>query len=150
MAALLERACSEDVRSWEVPLLAFACPSTVCFSTRREASGELHFFGSVLPESLGSTMRQLNETMSDVVSLNREISRQKKQLSAKNQEHGRLSRSGGVQQGHARPARGICPRWKRARASCGRRSFEPRTWSRRYGACCGRSSPPAVRCESAV
>ncbi|MEY2935034.1 MAG: hypothetical protein RL033_5783 [Pseudomonadota bacterium] len=86
MAALLERACSEDVRSWEVPLLAFACPSTVCFSTRREASGELHFFGSVLPESLGSTMRQLNEAMSDVVSLNREISRQKKELSGKNQE----------------------------------------------------------------
>ncbi len=86
LEALLARACHEDVSRWEVPLLAFASPSTVCFSTHLEQDGHVHFFGSVLPDSLGSTLRQLNEAMADVVALNREISRQKKELSAKNAE----------------------------------------------------------------
>ena len=84
--ALLDRAQSEDVKNWEVALVASRSPCTVCISSQRDPSGSVHFHGFVLPEGSADTVRQLSEALGDVVSLNREISRQKKELAAKNEE----------------------------------------------------------------
>ena len=84
--ALLDRAQSEDVKNWEVALVASRTPATVSISSQRDPSGCVHFHGFVLPDSSADTVRQLSAALDDVVCLNREISRQKKELAAKNEE----------------------------------------------------------------
>jgi signal transduction histidine kinase len=84
--ALLDRAQTEDVTNWELALVASRTPSTVCISSQRDPSGALHFHGFVLPDGSAGTVQRLNQAMDDVVSLNREISRRKKELATKNEE----------------------------------------------------------------
>ena len=84
--ALLDEARRKDVVSCEVSLLAFSAPATVLISTRRDASGTIMLHGLVLPDGFGQTVMQLNDTLGEVVDLNREISRQKKELLGKNEQ----------------------------------------------------------------
>jgi signal transduction histidine kinase/CheY-like chemotaxis protein len=82
---LLERALEADVSDWEIPLLAFAKPATVTMWARF-VEGHVHLFGMVVPDGMGSTVRQLNDALSEVVELNRELARRKKEVEAKNAE----------------------------------------------------------------
>jgi signal transduction histidine kinase/DNA-binding response OmpR family regulator len=84
--ALLDKARREDVMSWEVPLVAFSAPATVSISTRRDPSGKILLHGLVLPDGFGQTVTQLNDALGEVTDLNREISRQKKELVSKNEQ----------------------------------------------------------------
>jgi signal transduction histidine kinase/CheY-like chemotaxis protein len=80
-------AVSQAETASEVALRAANAAVTVVFSGRPapDASG-VQLLGSVLPDGYSATVRTLGESMAEVVSLNREIGRQKKQLSARNLE----------------------------------------------------------------
>ena len=84
--ALLARAHNERVNAWEISLLSGGRPSTWCFAAQPGGDHELLLFGRMLPERYGETVQQLSESMDEVLTLNREISRQKKQLQNTNHE----------------------------------------------------------------
>ena len=88
--ALLAKAQRDKVTSWEIPLVAQARAATVCFSAKPGSDGRVHLHGLVMPEGYGETVRQLSESMAEMVELNREIARQKKELA---EQHGSLTRA---------------------------------------------------------
>lgn len=77
----IESAASEEVRCWE---LAFQTPqgtSTFELCARPSApEGAISLFGTRLPDAYGQTVSQLSEAMSEVVELNRALSRQKREI----------------------------------------------------------------------
>ncbi len=83
--ALLARAQRELVRDWEVALCADK-PITLTFAGKPGNAGSIELYGCALPDGYGRTVRQLNESLEDVVTLNRELSRKKKELASKNDE----------------------------------------------------------------
>jgi signal transduction histidine kinase/CheY-like chemotaxis protein len=84
--ALLERGRKELVADWEVPLVAHARPATLSFCARPGRDGRVHLHAFVLPDGYGETVKQLSDALHEVVDLNRELSRQKKELKQKNDE----------------------------------------------------------------
>lgn len=84
--ALLASASKELITNWELPLLADSKPATVSFSARPAADGGVHLFGLVMPDGYGHVVRELNQTMQEMLTLNREIARQKKELSQQHEE----------------------------------------------------------------
>jgi signal transduction histidine kinase/CheY-like chemotaxis protein len=84
--ALLARGREARVVNWEVPLVAFSKPATLSFCAQPGAGGKVHLHALVLPDGYGETVQQLNDALYEVVDLNREISRQKKELKQKNDE----------------------------------------------------------------
>lgn len=84
--ALLESATKAPIANWELPLVADSRPATVCFSARPGKDGAVHLFGLVMPDGYGEVVRELSQTMQEIVELNREIARQKKELEQRHDE----------------------------------------------------------------
>jgi len=82
--ALLAQAGSGAVDGWELALIAFGKPATLSICACPGDSDRIHLYALVLPDDYGETVRHLNEAMSEVLSLHREISRQKKELESAN------------------------------------------------------------------
>ena len=82
--SLLERGAREPLVDWEVPLVSRGRPLTVLCQARPSGTGGVDLHGLVLPEGYGETVRQLGEAMEEVLTLNRELSRQKKELAESN------------------------------------------------------------------
>ncbi|MET0387872.1 MAG: response regulator, partial [Polyangiales bacterium] len=83
---LLEKARTESLENWELAVVAQDKPATLCFSTRPGSGAQIHLYAYVLPDAYGETVRSLNEAMSESLVMQREISRQKKELTTKNNE----------------------------------------------------------------
>ena len=88
--ALLAKAQGGKVTGWELPLVAEARAATVCFSATPGTDARVHLHGFVMPDGYGATVRQLSESMDEMVELNREIARQKRELA---QQHESLARA---------------------------------------------------------
>lgn len=83
---LFEKARAEAQHDWEVALHANGKPSTLSISTKPGADGSIHVLALVMPDGYGETVRNLSEAMTEVLGLHREVSRQKKELQAKNEQ----------------------------------------------------------------
>lgn len=83
-AKLLEMARREAVRDWETSLLANGRARTLCFCARPGDDGAVHLHAFVYPDDHGETVQQLTDALDEVVQLNRQIARQKKDLEQAN------------------------------------------------------------------
>lgn len=83
---LLLRGQLGEVHEWEVALLAREKPTTLLFEARPAPNREVELLGCCLPGSYSRSLVQLNQSFEEVVSLNREISRHRKELASKNDE----------------------------------------------------------------
>lgn len=86
LQTLLEQARNQPLDHWELALMAYGKPATLSISTRPDASGSIQMYAAVLPDDYGNTVRNLNDAMTEVLDLHRELSRQKKELEAKNEQ----------------------------------------------------------------
>lgn len=86
LAAVIQRARREDVSGCEVAVLSGKTATTACLCTRRGSEGALHVHGALMAETFSEAISRLNETLADVVELNREIARQKKELASKHEQ----------------------------------------------------------------
>ena len=84
LQSLLAKAGAEVVDNYEVALVAFGKPATLSFCARPGENGAIELYVLVLPDGYGETVRNLSGAISEVLVLNREISRQKKQLASTN------------------------------------------------------------------
>lgn len=84
LKTLLAKGAVEPVQGWEMALLANGKPATLCFCARPAASGVIELYALVMPDDYGDTVRNLSDSMTEVLVLNREISRQKKELTSTN------------------------------------------------------------------
>ncbi len=78
--SVFARACDGAVRGAELPLLWQGKVATFAVSAKPRPDGGLHLLLSLLPESFGSALTQVQESMAEVISLNRQVSRQKAEL----------------------------------------------------------------------
>ena len=90
--ALLARGGTERVSGWELPLVANGKPVTVSFCAKPGNGGLVHLYGLVMPERYGELVSQLSDTMGEIVELNREVTRQKKELERQHDALGRAYR----------------------------------------------------------
>jgi signal transduction histidine kinase/CheY-like chemotaxis protein len=67
------------IADWEVTLVAFGRPATFVFAAEPEGE-KVRMLGLRLPDGYGAAMTQVNDSLAEVLDLNREIARQKRQL----------------------------------------------------------------------
>jgi signal transduction histidine kinase/CheY-like chemotaxis protein len=87
--ALMQHARRGVVRDWELGLTVSSVPATVLCSALPRGDG-VQLLGVALPSQYGGAIEQLNASMDEVVRLNRDLSRQRKDLA---QKHDELSRA---------------------------------------------------------
>jgi len=86
LKTMLSEARNTPLRNWELALLAFGKPATLSFCARAAEPHKLELHALVLPDNYGETVEHLSSTMSQMLGLHREISRQKKELETKTHE----------------------------------------------------------------
>ena len=91
MEALLEGAVRETVSHWELPLLVQGRPTTVSLCARPWRDGGVLVVGHLIPDHYSNALTELSGSMEEVVSLNRQIASQKKELERRHQELVRLN-----------------------------------------------------------
>lgn len=91
-AEFLRRGGEAPVRGWEIPLAVGGRAVTLLFSAVPSDEGLL-LLGSTIPEDYQAMVAQVSDAMNEVVHLNREIARQKKQLEQQREELLRLNRA---------------------------------------------------------
>jgi signal transduction histidine kinase/CheY-like chemotaxis protein len=78
--SLLERAARDKVRDVELPLVADGKLLTYTVCAQPHLDGGVALLLSCVPERFSSALLQVQESMGEIVSLNREVSRQKSEL----------------------------------------------------------------------
>ncbi len=76
----LVRALREPTRHVELPLVVDGRAMTISLSSRPDGNGGLQVLGSVLPQQNSDVVRQMQDALQEIVSLNRQIARQKAAL----------------------------------------------------------------------
>ncbi|UQA55153.1 response regulator [Polyangium aurulentum] len=89
---LLQRGLEDAVRNWELSLVCKGRPTTVSFCARPDGEGRVLLLGHIMPDGIGSVVEQLNGTLNEIVTLNREIMRQSRQLEQQRDELSRTNR----------------------------------------------------------
>jgi signal transduction histidine kinase/response regulator RpfG family c-di-GMP phosphodiesterase len=89
--ALLLRARAEKCEGWEMPMVIGGDPATVTFCAEAHKGGVL-LVGHRVPEQFGHALTQLADSMEEVVSLNRQVVGQKKELERRHQQVLELNR----------------------------------------------------------
>jgi signal transduction histidine kinase/CheY-like chemotaxis protein len=82
---MLERARRDGVQGWEIPLVFEDRPITVTFSGHAYGP-DLMLLGHLVPEHFSSAIGQLADSMAEVVSLNRQVVGQKKEIQRRHHE----------------------------------------------------------------
>lgn len=77
---LFERGKLERVMDSEVPILVSGAVTTCSFCVKPDGAGGVLMLGSLVPEAYGRALVQVQESLSEIVDLNREVSRQKREL----------------------------------------------------------------------
>jgi signal transduction histidine kinase/ActR/RegA family two-component response regulator len=94
LRALIDQGRAGPVRDWEVALVLDGAPTTLSFNAMPGEGGVL-MMGHVAPRHYLRALDQLSESMQEVMSLNREVVAQKKELQRKHDEvvrlHGELT-----------------------------------------------------------
>jgi len=81
-SASLQRAMHERLSGIELSLRTSEGLATCAFHLRPEAGGRVGLLGSLLPEDHGRSLRQMQSAVNEVLSLNRQVVRQAKELEA--------------------------------------------------------------------
>lgn len=76
---LIKRAKTEQVRHWELPLVCNGAPCVYVVDAATH-DGRIHMLAARQPEKYVDAIKQLNDALQEVVGLNREIARQKREL----------------------------------------------------------------------
>jgi signal transduction histidine kinase/response regulator RpfG family c-di-GMP phosphodiesterase len=84
--SILERARGARLRDAELPLLSRGSIATFSVCACPRADGDLDLLLSHLPERFTLALSQVQESMAEIVSLNREVSRQKADIQQQKQE----------------------------------------------------------------
>jgi signal transduction histidine kinase/CheY-like chemotaxis protein len=84
LESLLAKGAVGAVQDWELALIAYGKPATLSFCARPATTGVVDMYALVMPDDYGATVRNLSQSMNEVLELNREISRQKKELASTN------------------------------------------------------------------
>ncbi|HEY4058419.1 MAG TPA: response regulator [Kofleriaceae bacterium] len=77
---LLSRASSAPVADWELPFVVNGAPVTLVLDAAPGAEETVLLVGHLIPQTFVHAMAQVNEMMTEVVDLNRELREEKKQL----------------------------------------------------------------------
>lgn len=77
---LLERGAHAPTDESEVPLLVDGTARTFAFRAKPGPDGTILLLGTSLPEDHARMLQQVNEALGEIVDLNREVSRQKREL----------------------------------------------------------------------
>ncbi|MCY1053999.1 response regulator [Nannocystis sp. SCPEA4] len=80
---LLRRAAEEPVSAWEVPLVLAGKPVTVSFAAQ-PVDGRIALLGSLLPQDYADSIREADRAVHEIVTLNRQLARQKIRLEESN------------------------------------------------------------------
>jgi len=91
LLALFEQGASHEVRDWEVSLIVRGVPATIGFSARPQEAGII-LVGHLAPQAYLRAIDQLSDSMQEVLTLNREVVAQKRELQKRHDEAVRLHR----------------------------------------------------------
>ncbi|HET7400600.1 MAG TPA: HAMP domain-containing sensor histidine kinase, partial [Usitatibacter sp.] len=91
LVALFEQGAAHEVRDWEVSLIVHGVPATIGFSARPHEAG-IVLVGRLAPEAYLRAIDQLSDSMQEVLTLNREVVAQKRELQKRHDEALRLHR----------------------------------------------------------
>jgi signal transduction histidine kinase/CheY-like chemotaxis protein len=80
----LRRAAGAEVRDWEVSLVLDGRPVTLLLQARPHGDG-IALLGSLVPEDFSRAVAGVTEAMTEIVDLNRQITRQKRELAQREQ-----------------------------------------------------------------
>ena len=83
---LLERARSEQVRDSELAVLASAKVATYSFCAKPDGAGGTLLLGTSLPEHYAGALVQVQQSMNEIVDLNRQVLRQTRELERQKRE----------------------------------------------------------------
>jgi len=78
--SFLSRALREGAKNVELPLVVKSAIATFCFNAGPDGRGGVMLLGTSLPEEYGSALIKVQQSLEEIVALNREVTRQKKQL----------------------------------------------------------------------
>ncbi len=78
LLSLLEAASAGPVAGWEMPLIREGRAVTVAFSGEPH-QGAVFLLGHLIPEQFAEALTQVSEAMADVVDLNRQLAKQKRE-----------------------------------------------------------------------
>ena len=85
VTTLLEKARAVPLHNWELAFIASGRPSTLSISTR-PGTDCIHLHAFVFPDDYGEMVRHLNESMTEALELQRQLSNQRKQLETQHKE----------------------------------------------------------------
>ena len=91
IAQFLSAATTREER-WELAVLVGGKPATAVFSAAPHQGG-VALLGSMVPEDFGAMVEQVTGAMAEIVTLNRDLARQKKVIEQRHQEVVSLNRS---------------------------------------------------------
>lgn len=89
--ALLSRGAEEELTRWELPVVVGERVVTVLFCARPHRDAVV-LHGSLVPEDFAAVAEQVNEAMAEIVQLNRQVARQRRELAERNDALTRVNR----------------------------------------------------------
>lgn len=92
LQTFLSSAALSALDDWELALVCQGKPATFSCSSRPFGEGQLVIYAVRLPDGQASAVQSLSDTMAEMTHLNRDLSRQRKALSQKNDELSRAYR----------------------------------------------------------
>jgi signal transduction histidine kinase/CheY-like chemotaxis protein len=90
--ALLQRAAAEPVRDSELSLVVRGKVVTYSFCAKPNGRGGVFLLATTLPEDFGRALGQISQAMDEAIELNRQISRQTRELLLQKEELERINR----------------------------------------------------------